>query len=333
MHESTETAGRAWPLLAACLLHVALFASFRNRAPEGPAAELNPIDITIEEQTPTSDQLHAQQGIAEAKVTDPASASRQSSTSSQQNDSIAPPIDSATPPVLQTDQPQNGAEAWTFRSTRGGVDLGLGDKTGSLGRQMFARGDLQMPAPPPPPTPPPPPISPGVKMIQELDAQDVERGFGRGGPVVQAIETAVRDAVPSEGSATFEVAIEKSGGVSVRVLEAALNRAEWEKLSDAIVVLVKTKHIRFPATGLGLRVGVRVAASDHGPSGKKLSFTDGPTVAPGVGNPSGRDDAAMQQGNTPHFNPSFGGAIPMGGGSGGSQSRIVSAHEVYEQRM
>ena len=48
-------------------------------------------------------------------------------------------------------------------------------------------------------------------MIQELDALDVERGFGRGGPVVQAIETAVRDAVPSEGTAIFEVAVEKSG--------------------------------------------------------------------------------------------------------------------------
>jgi hypothetical protein len=301
--------------------------SFRDHAADRSAAEITPIDITIEEQARAPDELHAQQGIAEAKVPDRASASRQSS---DRADSIAPPIDSATPPVLQTEQPQEG-ESWTFRSTRGAIDLGLGDKTGSLARQMLARGNLQMPAPPPPPPPPPAPISPGVKMIQELDALDVERGFGRGGPVVQAIETAVRDAVPSEGSATFEVAIEKSGGVSVRVLEAALNRAEWEKLSDAIVVLVKTKHIRFPATGLGLRVAVRVAASDHSSGGKKLSFTDGPSVASGAGNPSGRDDAAMEQGNLAHSIPMLGG-FPTGGG-GASQARIVSAHEVYEQRM
>jgi len=171
-------------------------------------------------------------------------------------------------------------------------------------------------------------------MIQELDAQDVERGFGRGGPVVQAIETAVRDAVPSEGSATFEVTVEKSGKISIKVLEAAVNRAEWERLTDAIAVLVKNKHIRFPERALGLRIAVRVVASDHGAEIKPKGMFSGTggSVAPGFGNPSGRDDAAMQQGNVPHSSPMMGGGIPMSSG-GGHQSRLVSAHEVYEQRM
>lgn len=334
MVETTETTGRPSPLLVAgvlaCLLHVALFASLHRRPLDDMRPELNPIDVTIEEPAPPA-EAHAQQGRVEAEVTDPAMALGRPSTTTAPNEALTPPVDSATPTapqdVLHT---QDGDAPWSFRTTRGAVDLGLGDHTGSLGRQLLARGELEMPKPPAPPPPPPPPISPGVKMIQELDAMDVARGFGRGGPVVKAVEAVVRDAVPSEGSATFEVTVEKSGNVSVRVLEAALNRDEWERLTDAIAVVVKTKPIRFPTTGLGLRIAVRVTASDHAPTGKAMSFTGGPTAPPGAGDPTGRDDA-MQPGGVSHSAPMFGGT-PTGGG-GGRQSRLVSAHEVYEQRL
>lgn len=340
VHQTAETTGLAWSVLAACALHIVVFAVFGRSIVREPAPEITPIEVALEDEVKSPEDPQPQHQAAEANP-DLAMATRRPPSATEESNSVAPPVDSAaTPPVLQTTEPQKSGEAWTFKSTRGGVDLGLGDKTGSLARDMFAHGSLAIPkeqerAPEPLPTP----VDPGVKMTQELDAADVARGFGRGGPVVQAIETAVRDAVPSEGSATFEVSILKSGGISVRVLEAALNRAEWERLTDAIAAIVKTKHIRFPESGLGLRVAVRVAASDHGAESKSkgkgivgLLGSGVPGVAPGVGNPSGRDDAAMQQGNLPHSMPMLGGGFPMGGG-GGSQSRIVSAQEVYEQRM
>ncbi len=338
MHPSAETTGLAWSVLAACVLHVALFATLSRPVAEGAPAEITPIDVALEDETTAPEEPRVQTDRAEA-VSQTAMATHRSTATSDESNSIAPPADSAaTPPVLQTDRPQSSGDAWSFRSTRGGIDIGLGDKTGSLARGMFANGSLEVPKEQERlPAAPPAPIDPGVKMTQELDAADVARGFGRGGPVIQAIETVVRDAVPSEGSATYEVSILKSGGISVRVLEAALNREEWEKLTDAIAAIVKTKHIRFPESGLGLRIAVRVAASDHGAESKSkgkgivgLLGSGVPGVA-GVGNPSGRDDAAMQQGNLPHSMPMLGG-FPTGS-AGGHQSRIVYANEVYEQRM
>lgn len=290
------------------------------------------IDIAVDEQPPPDapvvDHEHAEVAMAEAART----SNRTPSTST---DSVAPPsasaVASAAPiDVLHVD-PTAGQEPWSFRTQQGGIDLGIGDKTGSLARQMLANGSLQMPKEPQPPAPPPP-VSPGVKMTQELDAADVARGFGRGGPVVQAIEAIVRDAYPSEGSATFEVAIEKTGEIAVRVIEAATHPEEWERLSSAIAALVKTKHIRFPEKAAGLRFGIRVAASDQMPAGKPHEggiFG----AAPPMTEPSDRDDSATQTGNMRRApGPPLGGSFSIEN-LGANQTRVVHAREIYEERM
>lgn len=324
--------------MGACVLHLALFAAFRGRsAPPAPAnVAQTTIDIAVDEQlqAPTPDATLVDRERAEAANAKATRASGHASTSPSV-DSVAPPSASALASeapidVLHVD-PQAGQAPWSFRTTQGGVDLGIGDKSGSLARQMLANGQLEMPREPLPrgPPAPPPPVSPGVKMIQELDASDVARGFGRGGPVVQAIEAVVRDARPSEGAATFEVAIAKSGEISVRVLEAATHREEWEGLSSAIAALVKTKHIRFPEKALGLRFGIRVATSNFSDGkGQGGSGFGDPSA---LTQPSDRDDGATQTGNLRR-----GGGLPIGGGfpTGGShETGSVHAREIYEQRM
>ncbi|HEX7663372.1 MAG TPA: hypothetical protein VF407_02630 [Polyangiaceae bacterium] len=322
--------------MAACILHVCIFAAIRapKARPAPPAAETT---IDIEDDvgaTSPHEETQAPPDVTETTAATLAAATTARAAPGEMNarplEAIAPPSDSAL--TAHPDAPPTG-ETWAFRTTQGGVDLGLGEKSGSLARSMFANGQLAVPKEPPPPEAPkpPPPVDPGVKMTQELDAYDVARGFGRGGPIVQAIEAVVHDATPPEGAATFEVTVEKNGNVAVRVTDASTRPEEWAKLASDIVKLVKTKAVRLPEKGNGMRFGIRVAASDVLPGGSSK-----PSMAPfGSGPlppPSDRDDGAALSGNM------RGGGPPLGAGFapeniGAHKTRVVHAKEVYETRM
>ena len=246
------------------MLHATTFALLRldARVIEKPTTELdaNPIDVTFEEETKSaaaSSEISPAHAPVATDTAHPRSSASQSASDLSAIDSIAPPLDSSMPLV----RPLPGNEddgSWTFRSTRGDVDLKLGDKTASLGRELAAHGQLDLP----------PQKSP-AGMTEGLDAADVERGFGRAGAVVQAIEAVVRDpAAPPIGVAFFDVAIEKSGKISVSVSEATSNREDWERLTTAIAASLKTKDVRFPDQGKGLKIGVRVEAKVRYPDGR-----------------------------------------------------------------
>ena len=149
------------------------------------------------------------------------------------------------------------AEPWTFSPTRS-VDLGLGDKTGALARDMAQKGELDRG--------PQPSVG---RVVEGLDAADVARGFGRGGPVVQAVEEVAHDpTAPPEGVAMFDIAIEKNGKISVSVSESTANREDWQRLTADIARAVQKKSIRMPEGANGLRVGVRVEAKIRFPDGR-----------------------------------------------------------------
>ena len=101
-------------------------------------------------------------------------------------------------------------------------------------------------------------------VTEALDAADVERGLGRGGPVNTAVAAAARQDGPVRGNATFSVTIFSDGHVDVQV---ASSQTDWSRLIPAIRDAVRNAKVRVPPNGRGLRVVVAVEASFRYPDG------------------------------------------------------------------
>jgi hypothetical protein len=332
------------------MLHITTFALLRRepRALELPRVdpEMASIDVSFEDeaQTPSSSESSAAKRAIATRVSQAHGVAHESAQEPESElavvGSIAPPTDSSMAVVRPLPGNENEVDdgTWTFRSSRGQIDLKLGDKTASLGRDMAARGQLDLP----------PPKS-AAGMAEGLDAIDVQNGFGRAGGVVQAIEAVVRDpSAPPEGVAFFDVAIEKSGKISVSVSESTANREEWERLTTAIAASLKTKDVRFPDRGKGLRVGVRVEAKVRYPDGRDPKKNG--TYAKGTGLKLHTDKDGLVLDELPSLSIGARGKVCSGAVSltilgpsinGGCEpanigthpERTVAAHETYEQRL
>lgn len=111
----------------------------------------------------------------------------------------------------------------------------------------------------------PRPASTTGGLIETLDAADVARGLGRGGPVRTAIDLAARAAdAPVRGSATFSVTIFSDGTVDV---EVANHHAGWALLIPMICEAVRKAPVRLPPNSRGLNVVVAVDANVKYPNG------------------------------------------------------------------
>ncbi len=110
----------------------------------------------------------------------------------------------------------------------------------------------------------PAPASTSGGVIEALDAADVERGLGRGGPVNSAVAAAARQDGPVRGNATFSVTIFSDGRVDVQVASA---QTDWSRLIPAIREAVRSAKVRLPPSGRGLTVVVAVEASVRYPDG------------------------------------------------------------------
>ncbi len=151
-------------------------------------------------------------------------------------------------------------EGWTFRPTTGPVDLRLHAAAGAGG--AGAEG------PPPRGATSPRPVSTTGGLAESLDAADVARGMGRGGPVRTAVdEAARRPEAPTFGSAVFQVALGSDGSVSVTLADASVDRTMWDGLRPAIHAALASSKMRVPPPGKGIRVTVRVEASEQYPGG------------------------------------------------------------------
>ena len=107
-------------------------------------------------------------------------------------------------------------------------------------------------------------------LSDALDQRDVSLGLGRGGPVLSALETASRGMdVPIEGAATFDVAIDTSGHVSVALSDVTSEYAAWSKVAGAAGAAVDAKRVRIPPGARGWHVVVRIDAKVQYPNGLK----------------------------------------------------------------
>jgi hypothetical protein len=104
--------------------------------------------------------------------------------------------------------------------------------------------------------------SPIAGLAGALDDRDLALGLGRGGPVLSALEAVSRSMdVPIEGAATFDVAIDTTGHVSVALADVS-NAA-------AAVGAVDVKRVHIPPGARGWHVVVRIDARVQYPDGSR----------------------------------------------------------------
>lgn len=110
-------------------------------------------------------------------------------------------------------------------------------------------------------------------LAEGLDAHDASIGLGRGGPVVSALEVAAASSEAPDGSATFDVAIDASGHISVALLSASAAAGAWTKVGAAAGASLDPKQVRIPPGARGWHVVAMVEAKVQYPNGldpKKL---------------------------------------------------------------
>ena len=108
-------------------------------------------------------------------------------------------------------------------------------------------------------------------LVDGLDAHDRELGLGRGGPVLSAVEEAVRNPgeTPPEGKADYEVVVRKGGSVKVSLLDSSDSRSSWEGIMKDIERGVSARTVRLPESAAGMRFVVHVDAVVQWPDGKR----------------------------------------------------------------
>jgi hypothetical protein len=106
-------------------------------------------------------------------------------------------------------------------------------------------------------------------LVEGLDARDASIGLGRGGgAVVSALEVAAgTDATAVEGKATFDIAIDTSGKVSVVLVNASQSAAEWSRVGEATRASLDPRRIRIPPGATGWHVMATVEAKVQYPNG------------------------------------------------------------------
>jgi hypothetical protein len=117
-------------------------------------------------------------------------------------------------------------------------------------------------------------------LVEGLDARDVRKGLGRGGPVLSAVEEAAHSAdAPTEGFAEYEVIVRRTGSVEVFLLRANDNREKWAEIRPTIKEGVSVRHVVIPSGASGMRYVVRVDAVLQFPDGKHLADLGNKTIA------------------------------------------------------
>jgi len=231
-----------------------------------------------------------------------------------------------------------GAATSTFRPTKG-VDVGLGNRAGLAG---LAEGTDA----PPGRTGPRPASSTGG-LVEALDAADMARGLGHGGPVRTAVDEAARlPEAPTFGSATFAVALGTDGSVKVSVVAASGDRTRWDSLGPAVRdTLLRASH-RKALKGNGVLVTVKVDASEQFPGGGRPTPDSKQGLgarasAGGVTETKDRVDIELPSASVGYRTRSCDvgvavslGGVSLGGGCApGVAMRVVATQILSEQRL
>jgi hypothetical protein len=176
----------------------------------------------------------------------------------------------------------------------------------------------------------PAPASTSGGVLEALDANDVARGLGRGGPVRAAVEQAARSTdAPPRGNATFTVVVFSDGKMDVRVADA---QADWSRVLPLVREALKVADVKMAPKSRGLRVTVKVEAKVQYPDGYQPPDEARVSASVREGWPAldleyrGRRCAAA-------LTVAPGGAALGAGCSAGTPLRLVSARIVAEERL
>jgi hypothetical protein len=111
-------------------------------------------------------------------------------------------------------------------------------------------------------------VSASGGLVEGLDAHDASIGMGRGGPVLVALEAAARGTdAPFEGTATFDVAVDTSGHVSIALVDASSASAQWSKVADATRTSLDPARLRIAPGAHGWHVVAQLEAKVQYPNG------------------------------------------------------------------
>ncbi len=255
---------------AALLVHAGLFAAMAELEPKAavrtepvaqPVGEVALDVLPDESTTPRSPEPVQPNGRLPPLATTKEAARKTGGAAAEgaiaTRETGASGFDPASPGPEASPPPAGSGEgAWTFSPSR------PSDVTapGSMARAV---GEIAREA-----TPPPTLDVGGLRTA--LDSHDVSLGLGRGGPVLSALEAASRSMdVPIEGVATFDVAIDRSGHVSVALSDASTSYEAWSKVAAAAGAAVDVTKVRIPPGARGWRVAVRIDAHVQNPDGSR----------------------------------------------------------------
>lgn len=110
----------------------------------------------------------------------------------------------------------------------------------------------------------------GGRLLREsLDRANAARGLGFGGPVVGAAQTAVHaPGAPSQGKASFEVVTDATGAIVSITPRGAATGGDWGPVLAALRAQLAGRKLRVPEGANGVAVVVQVEAKQQMPSGK-----------------------------------------------------------------
>lgn len=277
----------------ACIMHMMVFALLPRPPSRRPAtdAALAPARLdelaVIEVQSPealaddeaaaATPRVEAAGARSAARASSSGALAMARTAKATESAAVEPRTPSDTGEVGRAQRRAQSADgAWSFSATADHTvqrDI-LGSTARALAPLAAGERAASERAPAPPEGRDRPRPSPGG-LVEALDAHDRELGLGRGGPVLSAIEEAVRipGETPPEGSADYEVIVRRSGHVAASVLVASSERASWEGLLREIERQVMERRVSLPSSASGMRFVVHVDAVVQWPDGKRPAKT------------------------------------------------------------
>ncbi len=108
----------------------------------------------------------------------------------------------------------------------------------------------------------------GEAMRAAMHDNDVALGLGGGGPVVSAVEEAVRDGMGADEGRAVLIAVADASGVVLRVdIESSSDSVAFQGVADELLKRLQGKHVRVPAGARGLAMRINVESHMANPSG------------------------------------------------------------------
>ncbi len=255
-------------LVVAAAVHLGLWTLAAHvRAPHRPPAEqLVAVELQTEVVPPVPAELPPDP--SEPRATSPTPDARLAVSTRPTRSAVGSPPSAL---VLRESEPAP-ADAWTLRVTtdrpsptegsRAQLEaLGLGGRNQFMGRRETpeeeARAAHEQAN-----------AAAGGAMRQALHDRDVSLGLGGGGPVLSALEAAVREGPGADESRAVLVAVADASGLVLRVdVESSTDDPAFQIIAEDALKRLRGQRLRMPAGAQGLAMRVTIDSRLAAPSG------------------------------------------------------------------